>query len=121
MLAFGSDYASEVHNPNTRNLRNKNFAAQHLFRASQNEGHTLLERNQKPSHLRMGYCQATGRTLRQEIRNDTTAAADHISIPNDAEARSVKSGICVCRHEQLVGAELRSTIQVNWIRRLVGA
>jgi len=97
------------------------ITAEHLVERPEHEVDPLLEGDEEAGHSLIGDGQPPGRTLREEIRDDAAAAADHVPVANDTEFRLMKPRVGVGRDKQFVGAELGGAIEVDRVRGLVRA
>src|SRR5437868_11375544 len=91
----------------------------HLLDATQHKPYSLLQRQPETAHTRIGNRDRPPLPLLHKYRDDAAAAAHYVSVARATEARVLPSGVRVCLHKHLLGAELGRAVEINRIDSLI--
>ena len=119
--APGRDCTRDVDDPRARDLGDKDLAPMQPAERMAHQLHALLERDPEARHPLIGDRNDTGLPAFQEQRNHAAPASHDIAVADDGEARVPRACVGVRGDEDLVGAQLGRTVQVDRVGRLVRA
>lgn len=119
---LGGHGAGEIRDAHGRDLGNEHFPPLHADKVGQHELHSLLQGEPEAGHLGMGDGQAAGAFLDQSVEegHHRAAGSHHVAVAHYGEDGRVPARHIIGGHEQLVGAELGGTIEVDRVGGLVG-
>ena len=89
--------------------------------AANHKPHAVFQSQPEAGHARIGDGNLAALALLQKNRDHAAAAAHNVSISRATEPRLLRTGVGIGLHKNLFRAQLRRTVQVDRIHRLVGA
>src|SRR5262250_849634 len=85
-FAAGRNALREVNHAHAGNLWNKDLATMHLFQATNDEAHTLIESNPEAGHARVRDGDPASFALLEKYRNHAPPAAHDVTVARATEA-----------------------------------
>src|SRR6185437_2557064 len=99
----------------------KNFAAVHLLDTADDKPDSLIQRDPKPRHSRIGYRYPSSDSLLHENWYYASAAADNVSVARATEPRVLRARIGIGLHEHFFRAQLGGPVKIDGVNSLVSA
>ncbi len=119
-LTFRADGLGDIGDVVAGDLGHENLSAPHMFQCIEYEVYTLVQRDVEARHTLVGYGENALGPLLQEEGDHAASGAHHVAVANNGETDVVRAFEVVGRHEQLVRAQLRRTVEVDRACRFVG-